>query len=163
MSKLQKNLVNDADIFLISTSYNEEDLNNLNNLIENLVQNKKKVIVTSQKPSFYFDNYLSIIDEFFLEKERLPNPKEKKIIKKEYFDKMNNNFINLNQKLKFITNKNKIKFLEKNRLICDFIIKECEFLTPKDQKIMFDNSHYTVEGAKYIGEKMYKTNWLDIN
>ena len=46
------------------------------------------------------------------------------------------------------------------KLICADQKKTCEFLTSNNSKIIFDDSHFTVEGAKYLGAKIKELKWF---
>ena len=46
--------------------------------------------------------------------------------------------------------------------MCTVQKKTCEFLTSNNSKIMFDDSHFTVEGAKYLGNKIKELKWFQV-
>ena len=71
-------------------------------------------------------------------------------------------FLNLNQDLKEIANKHNIIYLENNDFACDDVKKKCDILTDLNEKIYWDTSHYTLEGAKYFGKKIHDLNWFNI-
>ena len=83
LSKLQKNILKESNIIL-SSRYDDEDLSELKNIVQKLLSSDKKIILTSNRPEFYFSsNNMTIIDEFF-KNGRLPNNDE--ILKlKKYF------------------------------------------------------------------------------
>ena len=54
----------------------------------------------------------------------------------------------------------KLKKINTKELICSDQKKTCEFLTESNSKIMFDSSHFTVEGAKYLGAKIKELKWF---
>ena len=59
--------------------------------------------------------------------------------------------IELEKKLKNI----KIQYLNKSTLICDDQLEICNILNDEQTKFhIFDGSHWTLEGAKYFGEKI---------
>ena len=49
---------------------------------------------------------------------------------------------------------NNFEFLDLSNFICDNVMKTCLFLTNKDEKIMFDDDHYTLSGSKFLGKKI---------
>ena len=59
-----------------------------------------------------------------------------------------------------IAKRNQVNFINIKELICSDQNKTCEFLTDTNSKIMFDNSHFTVEGAKYLGAKIKELKWF---
>ncbi len=160
MSNLEKKLLFESEIILISTSFRPIDLNNLETIIDNLKKKKKRVILFSQKPGFYFENYLTLVDEFFLEFKKLPDQEEKKSLEKKYFLTMSDKFNETNLRLKQIADKKNIILFKKEKLFCDDLNKRCEFLTKNNRKIFYDSYHYTTEGAKYLGKKIFQLDWL---
>ena len=59
-----------------------------------------------------------------------------------------------------IAKNNQIDFINMKDLMCTVQKKTCEFLTSNNSKIMFDDSHFTVEGAKYLGNKIKELKWF---
>ena len=62
--------------------------------------------------------------------------------------------------IKKIAKYNQIDFINTKELICSDQKKTCEFLTDSNNKIIFDDSHFTVEGAKYLGAKIKELKWF---
>ena len=113
------------------------------------------------RPEFYFSSYnLTIIDEFFLQNSRLPNDDEKLDLEKKYFLSINSKLRKESTLLEKIAKDNQIDFINTKELICSDQKKAYEFLTNTNGKIMFDSSHFTVEGAKYLGAKIKELKWF---
>ena len=163
MTKLEKKIFNDANVILISAAYAEKDLIKIEKIIKISKIYKKKLILTTQSPSFYYENYLSLVDKFYNLNKRLPNNMESIILEKKYFKSINKEVEILNKKIEIISKNQNIKLLRKINLFCDQIKKRCEFLTKNKDKILYDANHYSINGAKYIGEKMFYLNWLDLS
>ena len=81
-------------------------------------------------------------------------------IKKDYFNKINKNTYIWNRELKEIMIELNIKYLDRFDYSCNLKKKECDFVTENEEKIYFDYGHYTLEGAKYFGKRIYEMNWL---
>ena len=161
LSKLQKNIIRQSDIILISSRYNEVDLLELENIIKIFLTKNKEVIVASNRPEFYFSsNYLTIIDEFFLKNSRLPNNNEKLDLEKKYYISIKPELKIKNALIEKIAKDNRVRFLKTKELICSDQKETCEFLTDSNGKIIFDSSHFTVEGAKYLGNKIEELKWF---
>ena len=121
----------------------------------------KEVIVASNRPEFYFSsNYLTIIDEFFLKNSRLPNNNEKLDLEKKYYISIKPELKIKNALIEKIAKDNRVRFLKTKELICSDQKETCEFLTDSNGKIIFDSSHFTVEGAKYLGNKIEELKWF---
>ena len=113
------------------------------------------------RPEFYFSSYnLTIIDEFFLQNSRLPNDDEKLDLEKKYFLSINSKLRKESTLLEKIAKDNQIDFINTKESICSDQKKACEFLADTNSKIMFDSSHFTVEGAKYLGAKIKELKWF---
>lgn len=160
MSKLEKKLLLESEIILISTSFSLIDLDKLEIIIDSFKKNNKKITLFSQKPGFYFENNLTVVDEFFLEFKRLPNQKERESLEKKYFKTKSTKFHEINLRLKRIADKKNVVLFKKEKLFCNNLSERCEFLTTNNRKIFYDQDHYTTEGAKYLGKKIFQLEWL---
>ena len=65
--------------------------------------------------------------------------------------------------LKNFSDENNITFLNKEDFLCNNSRKECDFITPEGFKIYFDQTHYSIDGAKYLGKKIFDMNWFKID
>ena len=163
MSKLQKKIFYDSDIILVSTKYSQKDIDSLKQTINLSKKIKKKIILTTNSPTFYYKDYASLVDEFFIKNKRLPIDDEIILMENEYFKSMSKKTEILNKKIEQISKNLNIKLLRKLDLFCDLSLKRCSFLTKDKDKILFDGSHYSIKGAKHIGKRIYDLNWLDLN
>ena len=80
-----------------------------------------------------------------------------------FFLQLTSNVSEINIKIKKKAEQLNIKYLDKVNLFCDKLLKECEGLTPEGFKIFPDTNHLTIKGAEYLGKKIYRNNWLDLN
>ena len=96
---------------------------------------------------------------------RLPNKKDLLNIEKEVYQKLdfNKKRLSKNYKLKEISNKANINYLDLKQLQCDKSSNSCKLMTPEGYKIYWDQGHNTYEGADYLGKRMKEINWLKIN
>ena len=160
LSNSQKNILNESEIILLSTSFKTTDIDKLEKIIESILKNKKRVILFNQKPHFYFYNNFSLVDEFFLKFNRLPNEEEKINMEKKYFDSISQETRKINTSLKSIAQNKEIKLFNKVELFCNELKRRCKYLTDDNYKLFYDHSHYTIEGSKYIGKKIYELQWF---
>ena len=161
LSKLQENILKESNIILISSRYDDEDLLELKNIVQKLSSSDKKIILTSNRPEFYFSsNYMTIVDEFFVQNGRLPNNDEILKLKKKYFLSIDPELKRKNILIEKIAKDHQINYINTKELICSDQEKTCEFLTDKKSKIIFDTSHFTREGAKYLGTKIQELKWF---
>ena len=152
-----------ADYIIISNRYNDWDLVLLEQIYEISKKIDKKLVLVKIKPHFNTYGELTIIDKFVIKKNSLPNENEIKILEKKYFhSQKNNKYINdMNLKLVLFSEKKKIKILDVSSLFCDYASQRCEILTNNLEKIIYDSSHFSIEGAKYLGKKAFLTKWLE--
>ncbi|WP_415323949.1 acyltransferase family protein [Candidatus Pelagibacter sp. Uisw_127] len=165
ISNDNKELINNSDVIILSTYWAKEDLNALEELIKILKTFNKKIIITSNSPVFQNDIFLgqnfTLIDYFTYKNKRLPSEIELMEIEKNFYKKQREHIKKINNKLEIIANRLNIIYLEKKLYACFEIKKRCEVLTDKKEKIYYDGSHYTVNGARYFGKKINEINWLN--
>ena len=160
-TNVPKNFKNSHTIIL-STLWYEQDLEALNQSIKNLLKFNKKIIIMSQSPTFNWKNIYTELDLFVLKNKRMPNSIEEKLLSKKLFEEINKNTFIINDKLKLISKKNYITFLDKMDYVCNIKAKTCDILTNNKEKIFFDNSHYTLAGADHFRRKIYLKDWFRI-
>jgi peptidoglycan/LPS O-acetylase OafA/YrhL len=148
--------------FILSLRWTRRGTATAESLILKLKNDGKKIILTSNTNEYvnYIDN--TILDQLIL---------DKKINKLNYFDQKNlyfkNRIINsesqVNIEVKNLAEKYNLKFLNKEDYLCNLINTECDYLTDNGNKIFSDYGHYTLEGAKFFGKRIYETNWLKLS
>ena len=145
-----------ADIIFISTKWNFNDLDGLNNTILRLKNEGKKIVLSSYRPEFDVIYSLTYLDKFLLKNKRLPNAEET-----DYLEKLHFNFFDKNVKikkinifLKEIAYNNNIIYLDFSKLFCSLKEKKCKIFDDNNKKIFFDWGHLTLEGSKYINKKI---------
>ncbi len=57
----------------------------------------------------------------------------------------------------------KVRALDPLDYSCNKELKTCSVITDKTEKIYYDHGHYTLEGAKYLGMTIYKTDRSQVN
>lgn len=163
MTKLHKKIFYDSEVIILSTRFRDVDINSLKKIIHFARKFKKQIVLTTKSPKFYFENYLSFLDQFYIEKKRLPNTGETIILEKKYFRTMDEKDKILNKRIEDISINLNVKLLKKIDLFCDQKTERCKFLTNNNDKILFDADHYSLNGARYIGKKIFDLNWLNLN
>ena len=161
MTNLQKSIFLESDVVILSSAYSDKDLSNIEISIENLILFNKTVIIFSNKPGFYFENNQTYVDQFFIKEKKLPEGLDLINMKKKYFNNIDKKSQKNNLKLKKVSDNYNLKFFKTSELICNHNEGVCEFITPDKQKILFDDFHYSVDGARYIGKKIFKLGWLN--
>lgn len=158
--------LDNADYVLISAEFSFLDVLRLEDeIIPYLKSKNKKIVLLSNTPKFFFaiKKPFTLLDLKLrsLKSEKL-NDQDIKQIEKIHYMSITDNIIKLNDWLEGIAERNDINFLRKEDFICDHNLKLCKVLTDEGYKIYWDNSHYTIEGARYLGKIIYKKKWLDL-
>ena len=171
-----------SDILILKTRWYKSSLEKVESTISFLKKYNKEIILVSDfsvfaQPSkdieskkfnknppqriLFRESFL--LERFILENDRFPNKKELKNIEKKYFELLKKEIIENNKSLEKKAKELDIRYLDHLSLICNEAKKMCEVSTDDEKVIHTDNAgHISTDGAKYIGKKMYKTNWLNI-
>ena len=142
-----------------------------------MFKSEKKIILTSNntlyRDKLLYKKYsnLTLFDHFLIKDKKIIKHIDKNIgdteillINKYHFKNRRANEINeINKKLKKISNEHDIKILFKEDFQCNIKEKICYGSTDNGFKIYYDYGHFTLEGAKFFGKKIYDLNWLKIN
>lgn len=158
-----------ADVVIISERYckqtnekrlNCEQLKALPRLIEKLQQDGKSILLTSNTPEFgQYNGYENIFDGYLREKEDAYSRIE---LQKLYYRHQEPLVNRINMKLKEVADKTGVIYVDKFPLICNESLKRCDGDTNSGIKLFYDYGHYTLEGAKYLGKKIFKASWLEV-
>jgi len=166
-----------ANVILISNYFNsEKSFESLNNFID-LFKIRKKIILTSNSNIYYsgkkFKQFynLTLFDYFLLKNKDKSVFIDKDLtssdinqINKYYFDNLNKKKTDkINRRLDAISKKHNIKFLYKQEFQCQLEKQTCYGTTDDGKKVYYDNSHFTLDGAKFFGKKIYELNWLRVD
>ncbi len=152
-----------SEIIIFSSHWNKNDLEVLDEIIKLVKKDNKKIIITSHslESKIFMPHSFNLLDSVVFEKRKII--KEDLIqIEKEmytYIDKL----VETNAQLQTIASNNNVKFLDQQKFQCNHLNKSCNVMTPDGFKIYWDFGHYTSEGAKYLGNKIFNENWLDLN
>jgi len=157
-----KKLLKEANAIIISYRWDEYRFNLLKNNIKKIKNLNNKIFITSSTNEYkVFNKLFTLLDyEILFKKIDIDYFGFKKL----YFENrvISSNSI-INQKLKNFTIENNLTYLNKEDYMCDLTSKECDYLTKDGYKIFYDYGHYTENGARYFGKKIYEINWLKIN
>ncbi|MDC0439052.1 acyltransferase [Candidatus Pelagibacter sp.] len=162
-----KSNIQDSDVILFSYYYDNDEFNRVKNAIK-LLKSKtnKKIILTSNNTTYplYGSRYTGL-DMFLIKNKRLPNNEELLRLEKKYFTYTNKNddYNFFNKKLNKISLEFNIKLLDKSEYQCNKQNKTCLVLTKNGKKINYDSDHHTLEGASFLGKKIFDLKWLNLN
>ena len=124
---------------------------------------KKKLILIDKKPKYKYINGKEIFDYFTISLNRILTINDKVKIDSKYYQQQDKEIEKVNIKLNEIASKLNIKVLNQADFACDKKNNICEGITKQGYRIYFDKDHYTLEGAKYFGEKISDIGWLNLD
>ena len=161
-----KNLFDEAHTVIIGSSFLKDfsDINDLKKTIIFLKDNKKKIILFSNTVTYptvrKSELTLTIVDDFIFRNKRPPLKQEINFLQKEYFKKRSEYVDNNYEIIKLISEELKIQLVNRSKFFCDYENQLCFFLTKEGKKIQFDYGHLTLDGAKFMGQEIYRSNIL---
>ncbi len=138
-----------------------DDFKGLTYLLSRAISDGKKIILMgntvefdefNEKPfiDYYYDTVLSRLpdgDEFAM-KTALDNAPF------QAFKHLKLHRLKLNEKVLSVAERFSVPYFDKTEYMCDFTVNKCPVLTPEGFKIYFDYGHLTLDGARFVGEKM---------
>ena len=155
-------LIRKSNLIIYSYDWNIKRFKNFKNDLKKIKSINSNIAITSSSNEYKVPSRLyTLIDQKILfDKKKF----DYFGLKKMYF---NNRLIhsesNINQELKIFALKEKLKFLNREDFMCDILKKECDYVDDEGNKLMYDYGHYTKFGAKFFGNKIYESNWLQLN
>ncbi len=150
-----------SDIIIFSSHWNSDDLDLLDEIVKLIKKDGKKIIITSHslESKIFMPHSFNLLDSIVFEKRKLLDEDilyvEKEMYK--YIDDRKK----INSRLLKISLDNDVKYFDQQSFQCDHIRKICDVLTPEGHKIYWDFGHYTSEGAKYLGKKIFEKKLLN--
>ena len=148
-----------SDVVIISFRY--DDTGGIPDLIEVIKNQSKKVVLVLNTVEFnniddrpIFDWYAETHNQDFSANE----------LKELFFNNQSHEKDNINKSLRNIAKNKDIVVLDKTDFICDMQAQTCDGITAEGYKSFFDGyGHFTLEGARYFGQRIYEIKWLEID
>jgi peptidoglycan/LPS O-acetylase OafA/YrhL len=165
-----------SDIILVSNHYNNIEKFNKLEIFLNKFKNVKKIILTSNAniyftPKKFSTLSLTLFDSYLIKKNHNKKFIDKNLDTNEILKINKNYFLNrdkekikrINNKLIQIAKKYNILLLFKEDFQCNLDNEICYGANKNGMKLHYDYGHYTLEGAKFFGEKIFEINWLKLS
>ena len=160
--KDKKSFVNSKNIILdVNLNVLGNDILKINDFFKKY--NKDLILLS---PSIYFKVINDDPSVFSIHKWHLQNGFKDKLntfeLNKIMYDLVDKEFFNINKKILNRLSKYNIRFINKVEFSCpNYKNKSCYSLTDNNKKIYFDNTHLTIDGAKFFGNIIYKKKLLE--
>lgn len=156
---------NNADTVIFATRWHKKnDWYALPDIVSYLKNTNKKVFIINAFPEFYVYSGRkgNIIDSYVQRNvfkiKSIEDIKEK--LEKKAYENIYHGFFETRKGVLHYAKMLKIKIYDPFDFMCDIENEKCDFLTDNGEKIYYDYGHFTTEGAKYFGKKMYNEGWF---
>jgi hypothetical protein len=137
------------------------DLERLDWLIQQIKSRDKRVIVLSNTVEFAEIKGLPIFDWWMRNLGPITNEEQRLEMNKLFYKNINRSKLEtLNEKVEDIARANNVLYMKKSDFLCDLAMKVCDGITDDGYKVFYDYGHFTIEGARFFGKKMYESGWL---
>jgi peptidoglycan/LPS O-acetylase OafA/YrhL len=176
-----------SDVILISDYFSDEGSFKKLDMFISFFKNKKKIVLTSNSNIYFLASgiagleNLTLFDNYILKQDKLRKidtnnkkfkafndmnllPSDIYVINKLYFENIDTQgLISINKRLEKISKKNKIKLIYKQDFQCKIKSQICYGVSEDGFKLFYDYGHFTLDGARFFGGKIYDTNWLQLD
>ncbi len=163
LTQVQKEKIKKADLIILSTSWIDRDIDNLDEILKFLTNMEKNIVIWDKTPFFKWFNFFSELDLYVFKNGKLPNSQDLEILEKNNFLSINKyeaNVEELNNRVNQIALENDIIVFNKIDYVCNRMEFKCKLLTNNNRKIFYDNNHYTLAGIKSFSKKIEKLGWF---
>jgi len=149
-----------ADLIILKTRWQEEDLDVLENLVQ-ILSNKlhKNLLIVGnafeQRPKI-------VLREFLMKNKALPDAEELNKLEEKVFRLARHKKVEgIDNRLMKIAAKTNVPFLSAKNFFCDYEARRCKIFTEDGYLILWDYGHLTTKGADYIGQVVSALRWGD--
>ena len=153
-NKITDKQYKNAEYIILASEYTNADLDILDELIEILKSDNKKVLIFTQVAHQTTFNNLSLLDTFVYKNNVFPKEESLKKIESQIYNSYENKN-NFNLKIKKLINDRTILFDRRN-IFCDKDQKSCVAVTDENYKIYWDVGHITDKATEFFAKKIEK-------
>ncbi|MDC3233640.1 SGNH hydrolase domain-containing protein [Candidatus Pelagibacter sp.] len=155
----QINLIEKSDYIFFTKRWRDEDLNYLDSFISK-IKMKGRVIISNQNVPFrVIYQKITPLDLFIIMNKKFPNKNELEMLETKYYSYYSGNlkYKEMNKRLESIAIKHSIKFIDRTSFQCIENDTRCFVLSDKNKKLVYDIDHFTIDGAKFFGQKFIES------
>ncbi|MDW3223399.1 MAG: acyltransferase family protein [Paracoccaceae bacterium] len=148
-----------ADVIMISTRYQAQNVENLlQSMISEIQAKGKTVVVVGSTPEFASPGALPMYD-WHLRRQGQKIDMEK--VNSLAFGSLVSAISQVDTTVEQIAERNAVIYLSRRALVCPKDSNSCTLSTEQNEKTMYDRSHWTLEGAQYFGRKAEAAGWKE--
>jgi peptidoglycan/LPS O-acetylase OafA/YrhL len=155
---LESKIFKETNVIFASTEWFLEDIYAIEQLKMFSDKYNKKLVISSQAPIYPSNHFLFKSVNRIYKKNGHINVEEVNKASYNQFDEM---YYILNKLIKEQTEKYAIPLMSKYDFQCNSNLKVCYHLTDSGFAAHYDRAHYTLEGAKFFGERIYNLKLFD--
>jgi len=161
---IEKKLIEKADAIHFIKRWNEIDIKYLKLFLEKKSNTQKILISNSNVPNKIINEKFTLLDNFLIKNQRLPNNKELISLEKNYFKYFSASisYRDNDKILKEISDIYNLHYIDRSKLQCNYENKRCLVLSKDNKKLIYDIDHYTIDGAKLFGQIAIDSKYLNI-
>lgn len=146
-----------ADVIIIAPRYSDEGIVRLPHVISRFQELDKLVVIAGNTAEFEPWSRLPIYDNFI---QRRGSRKNLIQMNELAFRMQRDVVFRRNARIRIIANDLGIIYLSRTALVCPPKNESCTLSTHDGVKTMYDNTHWTLDGASYFGRVANEINWL---
>ena len=139
-----------AEIIVLAHSYNTDELAPIEAFIKAVAGDGKKLVVLGKRPVFKTFSPYPLADQWFLRQG--PDVDGQALASEAY--RIAEFFDDFNERLAAIAVEAGATFVSQDGLMCDLAAKTCPMLTADGRKILYDSVHFSLQGARHLGDRM---------
>lgn len=161
---MNSSMMEQAEIVVISDSFEVYELQYLDDLIRYLKARDKDVVVLGRSLRWHVrPQSFTYLDELFLSNGNSLFGIDFSEAGQRFYDRRRKAEEGDIETIREIARAEGAIFLDKRRYQCDLNAGSCDLVTGEMRKIYSDFHHVTLEGAEYFGAKISELDWFDID
>jgi len=146
-----------SNLILLATRYSKKDIDILDQLINLLLKDNKKIIIfnSALDQKNKEGSRINRLFNYVQKNKKFPDKESINLIEKRMFLDLEN-LNDVNSKIRIIAKKNNILLIERKRIFCNLVKKKCPAITNEYHNIYWDSSHITDKGAEFFARIIEK-------
>ncbi len=145
-----------ADVIVLAHSFYTDEMAPIEAFVNAVTVDGKKLIVLGKRPAFRTFSPYPLADQWFV---RQGPSVDKQALALEAY-RIAAFFDDFNSQLAKIAAESGATFVSQDGLMCDLAAKTCAMLTAGGRKILYDPIHFSLQGAKHIGDRMAELDYF---
>lgn len=156
LAKTGGRLFREAEIILVSARWAEEDTKGAGAFIDHYQREGKRIVITGRIVEF--PNAPVLMHRLYWDNHRVMP--DTSTINHAFWDNKTLGIDEINRQLQSIANQHHAIYLDKWDYACDAEQHQCFALDDAGKPLHYDYGHTTVEGARFMGQRIVAMDWL---